>query len=182
MSDVFKAVARRTVWDWICAHQRMILIGAITFQMLVLCSMIVQSARPLVTGETILLRVVPVDPRDFFRGDYVILAYDFTTQRPAGDVPFEESFAGREIFVTLVPDDDGRHWRTSTVNWTEPETGTYLRGTVDQSLRNEFGIGQYFVQEGQGKEYEDAARSGQLSAEIALTSDGKATLKRLIIE
>jgi uncharacterized membrane-anchored protein len=182
MSDVFATVPRRTLWDWICDHQRSILTGAIIFQMLVLCAMMAKSVRPIVTGDTLLLRVVPVDPRDFFRGDYVILTYDFTTQRPAGEVQFDESSAGRDIFVTLVPDQDGRHWRTSSVSWTPPESGPFLRGTVDQSLRNEFGIGQYFVQEGQGKEYEDAARSGTLSAEIALTSDGAATLTRLIVD
>ena len=47
---------------------------------------------------------------------------------------------------------------------------------------NEFGIGQYFVQEGQGRDYEDAIRGGQLSAEIAVTTDGVASLKRLVFE
>jgi uncharacterized membrane-anchored protein len=182
MSHVFEAAPRRTVWDWICSHQKFILIGAIVFQMIVLVSMIAQSARPLVTGDTILLRVIPVDPRDIFRGDYVILAYDFTTQRPTGELQFDQAIVGREIFVSLVPEDDGKHWRTESVSWSQPESGTYLRGTVDQSMRNEFGIGQYFVQEGQGKEYENAVLSRRLSAEVAVTPDGAATLRRLIVE
>lgn len=182
MSTALEAVPRRTLWDWIYSHQKYILIGAIALQLIVLVSMIAQGMRPLVFGNTILLRVVPVDPRDLFRGDYVILRYDFTTQRPTGGLPFDQSIVGREIFVSLALDQDDKHWRTESVSWTRPESGTYLRGTVDQSMQNEFGIGQYFVQEGQGREFEAAVNSRRLSAEVAVTADGAATLKRLIVE
>ena len=30
------------------------------------------------TGQEVLLKVQPVDPRDLFRGDYVVLRYDIT--------------------------------------------------------------------------------------------------------
>ena len=173
---------RPGLWEWVRSRQRAILLGTIGFQMLVLGSMIVQSTWTLVTGETILLRVVPVDPRDIFRGDYVILGYDFTMKRPNGETQWNESHVGREIFVTLVPDNDGKHWLGSTVSWIRPLSGTFLRGQVGNDLRNEFNIGQFFVQEGQGKEYEDAARSRRLSAEVAVTAEGAATLKRLVLE
>jgi hypothetical protein len=42
----------------------------------VLIWMLVSHAWPIWTGETIYLRTRPVDPRDLFRGDYVVLAYD----------------------------------------------------------------------------------------------------------
>jgi len=42
----------------------------------VLIWMLVAHAWPVWTGETIYLRTRPVDPRDLFRGDYVVLAYD----------------------------------------------------------------------------------------------------------
>ena len=35
------------------------------------------------------------------------------------------------------------------------------------------------MQEGEGRKYEDAARQQQLSAEVAIASDGRATLRRL---
>lgn len=182
MSTIPEELPRPGLWEWIRDRQRAILFVAIAFQMAVLGSMIARSAWTLMTGETILLRVIPVDPRDLFRGDYVILSYDFTTRRPAGELPFHESHAGREIFVTLVPEADGKHWKSASVSWTRPTSGTYLRGQVGQNLRNEFGIGQFFVQEGKGKEYEKAIRDRRLSAEIAVTHDGTATLKRLVIE
>lgn len=173
---------RRGLWEWVRSHQRAILLGTIAFQILVLGSMIVQSAWTLAVGESILLRVVPVDPRDIFRGDYVILGYDFTRMRPEGERQWDQSHVGREIFVTLVPEVDGKHWRGSTVSWTRPSSGIFLRGKVGNDLGNEFNIGQFFVQEGKGKEYEDAVRSRRLSAEIAVTAEGAATLKRLVLE
>ncbi len=173
---------RPGLWEWVRSHQRAILFGTIAFQMLVLGSMVFQSTWTLVTGETILLRVVPVDPRDLFRGDYVILGYDFTMKRPEGETQWNESHVGREIFVTLAPEEDGKHWQGITVTWTRPTIGTYLRGQVGNDLRNEFSIGQFFLQESKGKEYEDAARSRRLSAEVAITADGTAKLKRLVLE
>lgn len=182
MSNSVEATLRRTTWEWISIHQKSILVGAVIFQMLVLVTLIMQSARPLLTGETILLRVVPVDPRDFFRGDYVILNYDFSNEKPPGSLRYDPETVGREIYASLVLDVDGKHWRRESLSWTRPESGTFIRGTVDQTLRNEFGISQYFVQEGQGREYEQAIRRGQLSAEIAVTADGIASLKRLVME
>ena len=40
--------------------------------------MIAIHACPLVLGERILLKIQPVDPRDLFRGDFVILSYDIS--------------------------------------------------------------------------------------------------------
>lgn len=173
---------RPGLWEWVRSHQRAILFGTIAFQMVVLGSMIFQSTWTLVTGETILLRVIPVDPRDLFRGDYVILNYNFTRLRPPGESSWNESHVGREIFVSLAPEQDGKHWQETELSWTRPTSGTYLRGEVGNDQRNEFNIGQFFVQEGKGKEYEQAVRERRLSAEIAVTADGAATLKRLVLE
>ncbi len=43
--------------------------------LLILAGMLVSHAWPLWTGKPVWLRVQPVDPRDLFRGDYVILSY-----------------------------------------------------------------------------------------------------------
>ena len=45
----------------------------------------------------------------------------------------------------------------------------------------EFGIEQFFVQEGKGRVYEDAVRSRRLSSEIAITSEGTAAMRGLHI-
>ena len=62
--------------------RRIFLFAGVGLQLVVLIGMIVFKAMPLWTGEPILLRVVPVDPRDMFRGDYVAISYDFSRIPP----------------------------------------------------------------------------------------------------
>ena len=86
------------------------------------------------------------------------------------------------MYVSLVPDADGRHWRADQVSISRPQSGRYLRGRIAASGRLEFGIEAYYVQEGKGRAYEEAIRTKRLSAEVALTSDGTAALRALRIE
>ena len=59
-----------------------------------------------VTGEKILLRTAPVDPRDLFRGDYVSLRYDISTI-DLGALNVKESFKPNEkIYVILEKNPD----------------------------------------------------------------------------
>lgn len=63
---------------------RTLLCGA--FCVIVLTAMLVRHAWPLMTGEPIYLEVIARDPRDLFRGDYVVLTYPISrlVVRPAG--------------------------------------------------------------------------------------------------
>ena len=177
-----EVVPRSGVWDWIHRRERVLLILAVVFQLLVLGSMIVQSGWTHFTGDTVLFRVVPVDPRDMFRGDYVILRYEFSGLRPVGGTISDESSNGQEVFVVLALDADGRHWRGTSASFDRPAMGRFIKGKVVGPGRIEFGIESFFVQEGKGKEYEDARNAHRLSAEVALTEDGEASLKRLVLE
>ncbi len=58
----------------------------------------------------------------------------------------------------------------------------FIRGKINERGQVECGIEAYFVQEGKGKEYEEAIRSRRLAAVVAITPDGQAALKRLQIE
>src|SRR3954452_17549802 len=78
---------------------------------LVLCGLIlatvVQRAAILRSGQEAPLEVVPVDPRDLFRGDYVVLDYRIGTVDMPKDVttPFTR---GQQVFVTLRADADSK--------------------------------------------------------------------------
>ena len=170
------------IWSWIQRRERVLLILAVTFQIGVLGAMIAQSGWTHLTGDTVLFRVIPVDPRDMFRGDYVTLRYDFSNISPMGADLYRAELAGREIYVTLVADSDGRHWSATSASFERPVSGRYMKGKVAGPGNIEFGIESYFVQEGKGKDYEGARTARQLSAEVALTADGQASLKRLVIE
>ena len=175
-------VRREDVWSWIHRRERVLLILAVVFQLMVLGSMIARSGWTRLTGDTVLFKVNPVDPRDIFRGDYVVLRYAFSGMSPDGSSTWEVSMAGREVFVTLAQDSDGRHWSATSASFDRPATGRFIKGKVVGPGNIEFGIESFFVQQGKGKEYEEARNAHRLSAEVALTADGAASLKRLVLE
>ncbi len=172
---------------WLRARERNFLLVFAGFQFFVLLAMIGLHLMPHLTGETILLRVVPVDPRDLFRGDYVILSYDFSRlQRNTIEGNPQSGFGrkrrGQPVYVSLILEEDGKHWKRDKVSFNRPENGKYIEGKYSGWNRIVFGIESYFVEEGQGRDYEQAIRKKQLSARISLTKRGKALLQGLEIE
>ena len=179
----------RDILGWLKARERKVLLVTVAAQLLILVGMIALRAIPLVTGQTVLVRVMPVDPRDLFRGDYVILSYDFSRVPPEGVEGLSETERrkrsareGRTVYVPLVPDTNGTHWRAEQVTVVKPATGPFLRGQMSGHGSLKFGIESYFVQEGTGRVYEQAIRDRQLSAELAVTSGGQAALRSLRID
>jgi uncharacterized membrane-anchored protein len=177
------------VLGWFQSRERKALKFTVLAQLAILVAMIGLRAIPLVTGQTVLVRVQPVDPRDLFRGDYVTLSYDFSRASPANlpGLPESERWGsrrteGRPVYVTLVPDSDRVHWRADKYTMVKPDTGLFLRGQVGRYGSLQFGIESYFVQEGTGHVYERAVREHKLSAELAVTSSGQAALRGLRIE
>lgn len=174
---------------WLKARERRVLMITAAAQLLILVAMIGLRALPLLTGQTVLVRVVPVDPRDLFRGDYVILSYDFS-RVPAQEIEgLPETWRGkraqwedRTIYVPLVQDADRVHWKAEKVTAVKPATGPFLKGKMGRYGSLRFGIESYFVQEGTGRRYEQAIRDRKLSAELAVTSTGQAALRALRIE
>lgn len=112
-----------------------------------------------------LLKTAPVDPRDFLRGDYVVLNYDISSvpvQTVSGGIPAE---AGeRVLWVRLKKQEDG-FWTVIRSSFHElppqPET-VILRSqpfysgglAAGDSMRVEYGIERYYVPEGEGKPIE----------------------------
>ena len=180
----------RDVLGWLKARERKVLLVTVAAQLLILVGMIALRAIPLVTGETVLVRVVPVDPRDLLRGDYVILSYDFSRVQPEKIEGLSEAergrtfrkLEGRTVYVPLVADSVPGHWRAGKVTVVRPASGPFLRGQIERYGSLKFGIESYFVQEGSGRRYEQAIRDRKLSAELAVTSSGQAALKGLRIE
>jgi uncharacterized membrane-anchored protein len=159
--------------------------AGVVFQVLVLLYMVATASHPFLASgsRTVLLRVVPVDPRDLFRGDYVTLSYEISRIPVLGAT---NETSSQTVYLGLAPDSDGRHYHGVSASFTppvlNPEIPLYIRGTLSGPGRIIFGIESFFVPEGQGKPYEDAARSQNLSAEVVVASNGRAALKRLVIE
>jgi uncharacterized membrane-anchored protein len=155
------------------------LLAGIGSQLIVLLGITTWRASALARGEVYYVRVQPVDPRDLFRGDYVILSYAFS-RLPTEFWRNPQGREGRYIYVELVPEGDGKHWQAGRYSLGPPAHGPYLRGKM-VSGRIEYGIESFFVQEGQGRRYEDAARKGRLTAEIGVSPGGQAVLRNLSV-
>lgn len=166
---------------WVQTHGKKILLGTFLMQLIVLSYMVYKPAKTLLSGESILVHVVPVDPRDLFRGDYVILSYEMS-RVPDGKFETDRyENNGKPIYVTLEKDEDKKHWKPTDYSDKEPTGKKFIRGTLNWRQIT-YGIESYYLQEGTGKAYEEAVRSKKLSAEITIDESGQAYLKRLIID
>lgn len=165
--------------------------------------MVFDRAMILRNGAEVRLAVVPVDPRDLFRGDYVQLAYDISTLRPAtvdGDDEFER---GDEIWLLLdAPAASAASVRSlHRARPDAPEGTVAMRGRVTSAFRRDvdaadgadcpapcatlnvdYGVEQYFVPEGEGRELETLRNDGQVEVVAAVDDDGKAAIKRLLVD
>ena len=167
----------------LAANERWIILATIGLQTAVLVGMIALKTWTVATGQTIYVRVMPVDPRDLMRGEYVILSYEFSrADMIDGKVAAgRDEFDTRTVYAVLTPEGDGKHWRIGHFTLHRPDGGVFLRGTLTNRGRVEYGIESFFVQEGKGRAYEDAMRSRGLSAEIKVDSAGAAVVQRLHI-
>src|SRR5262245_39653295 len=102
--------------------------------------MIVDRQAVLNTGRVVTLKVAPVDPRDIFRGDYVILSYEISRLEPPklqGDKTFDY---GETVYVTLVREADV--WKAAAIARTKPfvlQGGIPIRGTVNSFEKDSAG-------------------------------------------
>lgn len=150
-------------------------------------------------GTEVRLKTAPVDPRDLFRGDYVVLSYEISQV----DAPAAEGFRrGDTVYVTLAPGPDGLA-RVTAVGRSKPSVArgeTALAGRVRSSggcspgadgrpdcslgrqrLRVDYGLESYFVPQFSGRAIERTARD-RVEVVAAVSGSGQAAIKRLLID
>jgi uncharacterized membrane-anchored protein len=170
-------------------------IGAVAaIQTLVLSWMVYDRVSLLRSGREMIAEVLPVDPRDLFRGDYVIFGYSFNSQQMV--LP-EGIRRGDHVYVTLKPKEPGQ-WEVVKAEAAYPasvEAGNFVlralaeyvyplsdstKGESSGTLR--YGIESYFVPEGTGRDLEKMVADKKIAAVIAVGADGKAAIKALMID
>jgi len=179
---------------WRALASMLLLIGG-------LLALVESRASILRSGTEVRLKTVPVDPRDLFRGDYVVLAYPISTvEGPSGR---EGGFKrGDAVFVTLRPDAEGFARAVSVARERPSVTGgeTVIAGRVQSTgacalndkgetdcgsgrrrLRIAYGLESYFVPQGEGRAIETTARS-RIEVVAAVSASGEAAVKRLLID
>jgi uncharacterized membrane-anchored protein len=166
-------------------------------QIILIGLMVVDRGAILRTGVDVTLQTRPLDPRDFLRGDYVVLGYDISNV-PAGTLKDRPS-AGPDtpVFVKIAPNRDGFYEAISVhaapVDVASPEVlirghvvsgancGTDRRTFCD-TLQMRYGIERYFVPEGEGRKLESARNQRKLTIVAAVAPTGRAAIKRLLID
>lgn len=160
-------MSRKQGWIWL----------AVAFQVGVVAAMAISREWVLATGEPYLFQTAPVDPRDIFRGDYVRLEYLFSRVPPAqlGQEILENGLTkGQKVYLSLGRDSNGIT-QAGLLSATPP-SGPYLAGrslehwpyrryryAPHEERRTEtlrpvsvkYGIEQFYVQQGAGREMEE---------------------------
>lgn len=160
-------------------------------QTVALASMVYGRVALLRDGREIVAEVIPVDPRDLFRGDYVILGYAFGR----GQIPVPEGTSqGDKIYVTLK-EAAPEQWEVvgASAIYETPADASHvvLKGIVDYVYRSQsepiraavrYGIESYFVPEGTGRELEKKVQEKKISAVLAVGSSGDVAIKALVVD
>jgi uncharacterized membrane-anchored protein len=160
-------------------------------------AMVYDRVRILREGTEVTLQTRPVDPRDFLRGDYVVLTYDISNL-PAGALKGRSAVGrGTPVFVKIAPKPDGTYQALSVHTERVPVSGRerliqgrVLSGTHCGQGQREFcerltiryGIERYFVPEGEGRAIESARNQGRVLIVAAVTPAGRAAIKRLLLD
>jgi uncharacterized membrane-anchored protein len=164
----------------------------VAIQFLILLGLLGFKQYTVLTGETVALRVQPVDPTDLFRGDYATLRYDISRlnlSQLEGDDDFGH---GDRIYVELVKGDPG--WQPVAAyrdRHQEHKPSVVLKGKVTSRsysgglgyLSVEYGIEDVFIPEDTGEAIQElTSRDGILSVEVKVDRWGNGIARRLLLD
>ena len=149
----------------------------IAAQLLILCSFAAAPAFTLATGREVVLKTLPVDPYDIFRGEYVTLRYEISHVRGASG----QLRPGQPVFVILRQ--GAPCWQADRVETQMPSAlpanEVAIKAKVQYAYNGEadvhYGIEQYYVPEGVGKVLQRAHQD----VKVAVDCFGNAVIKSI---
>ncbi|MFA7415310.1 MAG: GDYXXLXY domain-containing protein [Rhizobium sp.] len=161
----------------------------------VLAYSVERRANILRSGAEVVLKTVPVDPRDLLRGDYVVLSYDVSTipdTSIVGKRPSEPAWV--TMSVRLKPGPDG-YWAVAEASFGDlaPQEGTTILRTKrfhfdhsasggNYNLRVDYGIERFYVPEGAGMALEEARNMEKMAVVARVGSGGSAQIRHLLVD
>ncbi len=173
-------------------------IAAITIQTLIILTIILFKLSVLSNGTEILLKIAPVDPKDYLRGDYVSFQYEISrvqTYYAHG----ETLYNGDTVYVTLQK--NGKYWHVIGIEKIQPKNeSVFIKGKItsggltpntkkmvpiynrvifNQEYIVNYGIEQYYIPEGKGRNINLRFNA---SALIRVDDSGNSVIKRLYID
>lgn len=192
-------------------NQKRIFYLTIAFWLLIFSGFIFYKEYTLRTGTEVILRTEPVDPRDIFRGDYVVLNYEISTL-DLKEIPADDSYFDYNDRIYLALELEDGYGVSKKVYRSPPDNELYIKGKVRDiiydweayedsiieieedgiiqeepyfgELRIEYGIESYFVPEGRGIEIASQQWTGgeNVDVKIAVDKYGNAVIKSLLID
>lgn len=127
---------------------------------------------PLMFGEIVVLKTVPVDPFDVFRGQYITLRYDISIiPTPIG------AKVGNKVYVLLKQNNNIFEYNGASL--TKPSNALFMKGKIDSIWNSTdvlvtYGVEQYFF------EKNAEINTTDMSVEMKVASNGYARITRLI--
>lgn len=162
---------------------------ALAVQLVIIFGMVLHHFLLISFGQTVVLQIQPVDPRDPLRGDYVTFEYDITTIDGARlDVT---PSVGMRIYIPLYK--SGVVWRAD--NWdiaTEipsDDARPYVSGVIKSfsdteyesyNLRVAYGIEEFFIPENAGKGV--SFWDKDVKAVVQVGDDGSSSITHLVVD
>jgi len=181
------------------------LLVAVTLQTIALVWMVVDRSLILKQGAEIRLKVQPVDPRDLFRGDFVILNYEISWLGPKVTKKNHIYQRNDIIYVGLRKQPDGL-WNAVSAYPTYPSDDRQdiiIRGRIKSpkalwraplgskqsppcpdpcyGVHVSYGLENYFVPEGEGRSLEKLRNQSKIEVLAAVNTNGHGAIKALIV-
>jgi uncharacterized membrane-anchored protein len=155
----------------------LIFAGAIVTIVLIVGGLIYQQEKILQEGSMTILETRPVDPRDLFRGEYVILRYAIEDDEKIKEEATRLQ-TGDTLFIKLVEDENGVA-SVSEVSDMSPDSfeGLWIAGEVSGSRVRFPSLEQFYVPEGAGRSIENFR--SDLHVEVVL-KEGEARVTGLL--
>ncbi|MHC4359472.1 MAG: GDYXXLXY domain-containing protein [Planctomycetota bacterium] len=165
--------------------RKLLIICAVVFQILLLAFMAGQREYVLRKGKSVYLQTNPIDPRDYFRGDYVRLTYEISnikSEKLRDGLKLLEKdrqVRDKKVYVVLQVDDKNVANILYATDKKPKKEQLFIRGRLNYKSHDHvnvrYGIESYFVEQGKGKELEERKIKGHralLEMEIALGASG----------
>ncbi|MEW6515551.1 MAG: GDYXXLXY domain-containing protein [candidate division FCPU426 bacterium] len=167
-------------------------VAALALQLGILLAFQFSRQSALDQGRRLVVRAEPVDPRDLFRGDYVILRYGFSRidRGQVKDALGETDLRGAKVYVKIKQAAPDAGWtavdvRRRPFERLAPDEAMLAGNITDHSpetLNVAYGCEDVFVPEGQGKPIEKNLREHKVTVELSVTRRGVAQPAKLFID
>ncbi len=172
-------------------------------QVAALAAMIADKQWTLNTGTPTVLQTEPVDPRSLFMGDYARLAYTISRLNLDGETALggDKDFQRHDtVWVALKSDPDGakavsvHHQRSAIAPGLLALKGevqylndnewdrTTNKSVKQRTLHVRYGIEQYYVQEGTGRQVERPQGGEKVAILVAIDARGKAGILAVLFD